>query len=179
LFIMPNKNDLRFIKTEKLIRETYLGLKQKSADEVKVTKLCETAMINKTTFYAHYDTIESLHERVCTDAVEAVLDETSNIDCLFSETMLFVSSLIRALKKHYTILTALFGKDYVKEINMFEDRLLKRNLHKGDLQGMEMEIIFSIGGAARLLMIDQSEERIRKAVLLIQKVIRPASPDRG
>lgn len=168
---MPNKNDLRFIKTEKLIRDTYLELKQKSHTDVKVTKLCETALINKTTFYAHYDTIEALHECVCKDMIEKILDETSNVDCASSDTRLFVTSIVQSLQSHRPLLRALFAENEAKEINLIEDSILHRNLNNSDLQGKEMEIIFAIGGAARLLMQDQSEERMEKAIQLIQKVI--------
>ena len=60
-----NKNDLRFQKTEMLIKKTYLTLKKRGSSVVKVKDLCEKAMINKTTFYAHYETIDHLHKQVC------------------------------------------------------------------------------------------------------------------
>jgi AcrR family transcriptional regulator len=54
---VANKNDLRFVKTERLIRSTYLALRRKARQPVKVRELCEAALINKSTFYAHYETM--------------------------------------------------------------------------------------------------------------------------
>lgn len=169
---MPNKNDLRFIKTEKLIHDTYLALKQKTRAAVKVNKLCETALINKTTFYAHYDTMETLHKRVCINAIEKMLDETPNIDLAFYDTRLFVNSFVQTLQTHQLFLNNLFDGNQTQQINIIENSLMKRLLQKGKLKGREMEIIFAIGGAARLLVTEQSTERIEKVVQLIQKVIQ-------
>lgn len=170
---MPkNKSDLRYIKTEKLIRDTYLALKQKSRAAVKVNKLCETALINKTTFYVHYDTITALHERVCIDTIEKMLDETPNIDLAFSDTRPFVNSLVQTLHTHQSFLSNLFDGNQTQLINIVENSLMKRYLQKGELKGREMEIVFAIGGAARLLVPEQSNERIEMVVQLIQRVLQ-------
>ena len=55
---MVNKNDLRYIKTERLIVHTYVDLRLHDPSPVKVSDLCREALINKTTFYSHYDTME-------------------------------------------------------------------------------------------------------------------------
>lgn len=169
---MPNKNDLRFIKTEKLIRDTYLALKLKSRSPVKVSKLCETALINKTTFYTHYDSIDALHECICKDAIEKMLDETPNIDLAFIDTRSFVNSLVRTLQSNRSFLVSLFDGSQEQQINLIENSLLKRHLKHGDINDKEMETVFAIGGAARLLVTEQSRERIEKVIQLIQKVMQ-------
>lgn len=40
-----NRNDLRFVKTERLIEDTYLALKMKSRGPIKVNTLCEAALM--------------------------------------------------------------------------------------------------------------------------------------
>lgn len=59
------KTDLRVIKTEKILNETLLEiLKEKSFEEVKVSDICDKALINRSTFYSHftdkYDLLNSL-----------------------------------------------------------------------------------------------------------------------
>lgn len=50
-----NKKDLRVIKTEKLLYETLIDLlKDKTFEEIKVSDICNKALINRSTFYAHY-----------------------------------------------------------------------------------------------------------------------------
>lgn len=66
---MKEKNDLRVIKTRKNLYESLIFLlKEKTFEEIKVSDICNQALINRSTFYAHYndkyelfaDLIESL-----------------------------------------------------------------------------------------------------------------------
>ncbi len=49
------KTDLRVIKTKNILYSTLLELmKDKAFEEIKVSDICERALINRSTFYAHY-----------------------------------------------------------------------------------------------------------------------------
>ena len=53
---MGKKDDLRVIKTKKILYETLIELmKTKTFEEIKVSDICTKALINRSTFYAHYD----------------------------------------------------------------------------------------------------------------------------
>lgn len=53
---MKKETDLRVIKTKKLLYQTLIELmKDKTFEEIKVSDICTTAMINRSTFYAHYE----------------------------------------------------------------------------------------------------------------------------
>ena len=53
---MDKKVDLRVIKTKKISYETWIELmKTKTFEEIKVSDICTKALINRSTFYAHYD----------------------------------------------------------------------------------------------------------------------------
>ena len=168
---MTNKTDLRFIKTERLIEDTYLNLRKKFHRPIKVCELCETALINKTTFYAHYETMEALHAHVCEKEVGLIVENCPNIDAAFSDTGSFVKSLVSAIQNSSSIMEALFYNDTIAQINAIEAVLLKHYLKHSVSPQHEMKIIFAIGGAARLLISEQSEERIQMTIQLIDKVI--------
>ena len=54
--IMTNKNDLRVIKTNKALFNALLDLmKEKTFEEIKISDVCSKALINRSTFYAHYN----------------------------------------------------------------------------------------------------------------------------
>lgn len=59
-----NKKDLRVIKTKNTIYNALIVLmKEKTFEEIKVSDICNTALINRSTFYAHYtDKYELLSE---------------------------------------------------------------------------------------------------------------------
>lgn len=51
-----NKKDLRVIKTQNILYNTLLNLmREKTFEEIKVSDICNKALINRSTFYAHYN----------------------------------------------------------------------------------------------------------------------------
>jgi hypothetical protein len=174
--IVTNKTDLRFVKTERLIEETYLGLKKKANAPVKVNELCNVALINKSTFYSHYETMEALDEYVCVKKVEGMLEHCPNIDSAFTDTTAFVESLVEMIQENFSLFDILFKKDIVRQLSVFESCLLKRYLHGDESPQVEMKIIFAIGGAARLLMTNQNEERIQMTTQLIKLIFDSNNP---
>lgn len=167
---MINKKDLRYLKTEKLIKDTYLSLRKKNKKNIKVNELCNEALINKSTFYAHYETIEIFHQKFCKEIVDNIINNSSHIDCAISDTKSFVISLVESLKRNEKLISILFD-DRLKLINLVEDNLLQRYLKMNDFKGRENELIFAIGGATRLLIHDQSKDRIEATIKLIQMII--------
>lgn len=168
---MANRTDLRYIKTERAIEETYLSLRTKFRRPIKVRELCEAALINKTTFYTHYETMEALHAHICEKEVERIVESCPNIDTAFTDTGRFVRSLVAAIQSCSPTLDALFCKDTIGQINAVEASLLRRYLGRGGSSQQEMKMIFAIGGAAKLLVADQSEERIGMTIQLVDMVI--------
>lgn len=68
-----NINDKRYIKNEKIIRETFMNiLNKKKYSEITLTELCENSLISKTTFYAHYENIDSLLLKIISDLFEGM-----------------------------------------------------------------------------------------------------------
>lgn len=76
----PEKNmDLRSLKTRRLIKKTFLELiKEKGYQHITVTDIAGRALINRKTFYFHYETIEELYEEM-TDEYILLLDFSSLI----------------------------------------------------------------------------------------------------
>lgn len=171
VLILANKMDLRYIKTEKLIEDTYLSLKRKHRRPIRVSELCGAALINKTTFYTHYETMESLHEHICEKEVGQIIESCPNIDAAFSDTDSFVRSFVSAIQSCTPVLDLLFHDDVSGQIKTIESALLKHYLGRGVSPQQEMKMIFAIGGAAKLLIPEQSEERIQLTIQLIDKVI--------
>lgn len=75
---MEEKNDLRVIKTKKLLYNTLEELmKEHSFEEIKVSDICTHALVNRSTFYAHYsDKYELLSEYIKT-VKESIINELS------------------------------------------------------------------------------------------------------
>ena len=166
-----NKNDLRFQKTEILIKNTYFNLKKRGSTIVKVKDLCDTAMINKTTFYAHYETIEHLHKAVCMDFVTEILNQNAYIDKIQGETRTFIYSILNDFAEKMPALERLYGDDLHALVNDIETVLMERFIQNSVDQDYELSIRFCIGGAFRLLALEKDLTRIQKTVELIEKVL--------
>ena len=62
---MGGKMDLRIEKTERGIKNAFIELRsRKPLEKITVKELCESARINKSTFYAHYK--DNAHKRIST-----------------------------------------------------------------------------------------------------------------
>ena len=166
-----NKNDLRFQKTELLIKTTYSNLKKRGSTVVKVKDLCDTAMINKTTFYAHYETIEHLHKAVCMDFVTRILTQNPYIEKIQSETRTFVYSILNAFVEEMSTVERLDGNDMHELVNDIESVLMERFIQNSVDEDYELSIRFCIGGAFRLLALEKNVSRIQKTVELIERVL--------
>ena len=166
-----NKNDLRFQKTELLIKSTYFKLKKHGSTVVKVKDLCDTAMINKTTFYAHYETIEYLHKAVCMDFVTAILAQNPYIDDIQGETRSFVYSILGAFVEKIATVEKLYGDDMHVLVNDVETVLMERFVQNSVNEDYVLSIRFCIGGAFRLLALEKDPIRIQKTVELIERIL--------
>lgn len=73
---MDKKEDLRITKTKKVLYETLLTLlADKSFEELKVSDICETALVNRSTFYAHFGDKYELLASYIDELKNALLNE--------------------------------------------------------------------------------------------------------
>lgn len=99
-----NKNDLRVIKTRNTLYDVLLSLmKEKTFEEIKVSDICNKALINRSTFYAHY-----------TDKYELLADCIKNLK----------KSLTEELEKNRNISNT--KEYYLEMIKLFLDHIEKQ-----------------------------------------------------
>ena len=91
--ILKEKTDLRIVKTKKILFNSLLNLmKIKNFEKIKISDICEESLVNRSTFYAHYD-----------DKYELLID-------LFEERKLSL------LKKFEDNENKAFSKEYLMEL---------------------------------------------------------------
>ena len=77
MLIIPME-DLRVTKTKLTIKQSFLSLVEEVGfDNVYVSDIAKRAMINRNTFYLHYDSKEDLVQKI---ANESILTRLSNLD---------------------------------------------------------------------------------------------------
>lgn len=86
--------DLRVKKTEKAIRSAFYQLIQtKPLEKITVKELAQLAEINKTTFYAHYETIYDLVDTLEREITDTVIENLDEFHILFDNPKAFVYDL--------------------------------------------------------------------------------------
>ncbi len=76
------KTDLRIVKSKKAIKDAFLMLiKEKGYNNITITEIADRALINRKTFYMHYETKQALYDEICNELID-VLDPESTMETL-------------------------------------------------------------------------------------------------
>ena len=95
-----NKKDLRVVKTQNTLYTTLLELmKEKSFEEIKVSDICSHALINRSTFYAHYNDKYELLADAINDLKNSLIMEL-NKNKSISNTKEYYLEMIRLFLDH-------------------------------------------------------------------------------
>lgn len=133
--------DLRARRTKKCIENAFLELrKKKPIEKISVKEIADVAMINKATFYNHFESVFDLSDKMENEAIENVIknippeewstgiatkklatamnEESSNFNVLFSDTRqgVLVSKLEEKLKEAICVLNPEYKKSLEKDI---------------------------------------------------------------
>ena len=118
--------DKRVQKTKRLILQNFVALsKEKDFNEITITELSQKALIDRKTFYFHYDTIYSIlfeiEEAICVQLKEFFLKpEDLSIDSILHKFQLIIEQdeLVFELVKNQKIFNYLAPriKEEIKEI---------------------------------------------------------------
>ena len=93
--------DLRVKKTKRAIRSAFYELiKEKPLEKITVTEIAARAEINKTTFYAHYETVYDLVDQLEQEAVSEVISQLNTAQALLSAPRAFVKEMYALLSKN-------------------------------------------------------------------------------
>ena len=161
--------DLRVVKTKKNIRDAFLELRKKhSLDEIKVNVLCEKAMVNKTTFYNHYQDIYELSEELEKEVLDNFLNNFQDIDMMLTDSHRFINGMHVALEATNDMLRILF----MDKLDELVDRI-EKSIRKYYAKEDQMLISFLIGGSLHLMMKSKNdnEEVERFLVEVITKMV--------
>ncbi|MBN1535983.1 MAG: hypothetical protein JW908_04575 [Anaerolineales bacterium] len=151
--------DLRIVKTKKNIKEAFIKLRANNTlEKIRVTELCQIALINKTTFYKHYQDIYALADEVEDETILSIMNSFEHMDSLFNKPDSFVKGLYYAFKSHETwILTIFSGR-----INVLIDKVekqLKMQYPAGNrFPEKDIVLSFLFRGASQVLMESKYDE---------------------
>ena len=151
--------DLRVYKTRRNIKKTLLSLlEQKPLENVTITELCDTAMINRKTFYRHYQNVSEVLTDIENDLVEDFLRVMRDKDtsCLEAFKILdriqeFVLKNKATLERITRLTPDMFSKGKLRDMLHHTLRIAVKRLPY-DFSAKELEYIslFMVSGTLAL-----------------------------
>lgn len=173
--------DLRIIKTKKVIREAFWTLREKNPlEKIKVRELCKIALINKSTFYNHYEDIFALSEEIENELLDECFGACNFDDLLFVDPKQFFLMMPQVTQKQRELLGILFqGRREVLFIKM--EKQLKQH-YLSSIQSPEEDIIltFIIGGIMRTMQVMRDPNKYSQEFVIdtLSDIIRRIDPKR-
>lgn len=116
---MSEKIDLRIVKTKKVLFDTLLKLmKQKNFDKIKISDICDEALINRSTFYAHYeDKYELLDDFIKDLKISLLKDLEGNENDVYTKE--YIMKLLSILIDHIDEKRDIYGAILLNNRNGF------------------------------------------------------------
>lgn len=101
--------DLRIVKTKKAIREAFLEMRKTTPlEKIQVRDLCRKALINKSTFYNHYEDVFTLSDEIENELIDQCLEEFEYKDCLLTDPEKFLQNVPKVLAAREPFISVLF-----------------------------------------------------------------------
>ena len=121
------KMDLRIQKTEKAIKNAFLELRaRKPLEKITVKELCELALINKSTFYSHYEDIYALSEAMEQETVASIIGSIDHLkDYTTDNPDAFTRELCLSFMSQISLIKILFSGRELSHLGIRLDRALK------------------------------------------------------
>lgn len=119
--------DIRIVKTKNGIINAFLDLRaKKEIEKITVKELCEKAMINKSTFYAHYRDIYDLSESLEGQIADEIIKRLEHPESILTNPQKFNRDLFYAyLSQEHLIKTVFSGSRVNKLLTEIENSMRK------------------------------------------------------
>lgn len=144
--------DLRIVKTKKAIAEAFFDLRRdRPLEKIRVKDICERALINKSTFYAHYENIYALSVELGNNAIDYLMDSFEEKDLLFTDSEAFARGFQECINNQQEILVVLFQDRFYELLPAMEERLRKHYIGNDDSLEKDMLMTFVLSGTLRTM----------------------------
>ena len=185
-----NKQDSKYFNTASYMDEALLVLlEKKDYDFITVKEVCQTAGVNRSTFYLHYTDIYDLLEQTENDLKNEILEIVNNDQRLrMEETMPYITELFAFIADNREIASALLGPHgdvaFMRQIEQIIlshcMKYLKPYLEQLDERTLESVNGFCIAGCIGLIISwmkhdfeDTPESMARMTYTLVLSALKP------
>mgnify|MGYP004479204741 FL=1 len=151
--------DLRVKKTKRAIQNAFYELlREKPAEKITVTEIATRAEINKTTFYAHYETLDALVAELEQQTIQHVVEHMSGAYQLLEQPEAFVRNLFEMMRQTADFFGALpiSATSHFAQCLQFamQEQLRQQNIDPAQYENIGALLTFISTGLAGLLHAD-------------------------
>jgi len=160
--------DLRVQKTLRDIRGAFAALcKEKKLDAITVKELCERALINKATFYAHYENLDELIIELEDEYISDITGSIDYADLFFTDTERFLLKLWASYQQNPNGLFLLQGRRSWDMLKLLLEAL-RRSIYQARPEianepGIDMALTYIIYGIAAVAPLHRKESLAARA----------------
>ena len=102
--------DLRKERTKRNIINAFIELRaKKPLERITVKELSEIALINKATFYSHYEDVYDLSKQLEDETIDSILSNISNPDNIIEDPKQTTNELVTAFLSQMQLINILFS----------------------------------------------------------------------
>lgn len=152
--------DIRVKKTRRAIQKAFIELlREKPIEKITVKEIAERAEINKTTFYAHYETLDALTDQMEQQTVRMVTEQmTGGAQQLLEQPDAFVREMFASLLQATDYLGVVPTSAMNRFTQHLRDAILEKikgeNIDPSQYENIGAILIFVMNGLFGLLNTD-------------------------
>ena len=180
--------DLRVKKTERAIRSAFFALVQeKPIEKITVREIAARAEINKTTFYAHYETVYALIAALEQEAVDEILEQLDDAPQFLTDPRSFVRSLYDAMqmcRSDNIIFLGITSQDFVNRLrSAMIEKLSAQNImfqQYSDVGALMVFLVSGLIGVQKVMQLEAADPRLEYLFSFVENGLRalpPVGPD--
>jgi len=132
---MVNQADLRVVRSKKMIKDAFVDLIEKEGYEnITIKDIAKRAMINRKTFYSHYESKAVLFDEIVKDTLDLLMqnlqyEKLDFDDALFSiDLQREIQTILHNVTENRRLFRILFSSSSSYELTMQIERLLQTKI---------------------------------------------------
>ncbi|TEB12009.1 DNA-binding transcriptional regulator EnvR [Pelotomaculum sp. FP] len=132
---MVNQADLRVVRSKKMIKDAFVDLIEKEGYEnITIKDIAKRAMINRKTFYCHYESKAVLFDEIVKDTLDLLMqnlqyEKLDFDDALFSiDLQREIQTILHNVTENRRLFRILFSSSSSYELTMQIERLLQTKI---------------------------------------------------
>ena len=147
--------DIRIEKTDRAIEKAFMELRARQPlEKIRIKDLCTLAKVNKSTFYAHYETVYDLVDQLEQEAVAEVISQLNTAQGLLSSPRAFVKEIYTLLSKNQ-LCTELFSAPAMAQFtahlrNAILEKVKQDGIDSTQYENIGAVLVFIFNGIAGL-----------------------------